>query len=127
MNDFDERDDLWKLLGKAKKNAISPLFSRNVLREVRTLKKDTRRENPGLPSWLRGGWALASACGLAAILLAVNAPRLFIQHKAPAPVVVQAQQTSSDASKPDDIEVINHLDELVACEENSVWLEDSSN
>ena len=127
MNDFnhnfDERDDLWKLLGKAKKQAVSPLFSRNVLREIRL----SRQERAGVFSWLRKRWLPAAACTFAAILLSVNASRLFVPHKAGSPVAVQTSQAAGEASKPDDTEVITHLDELVAYEENSIWLEDSSN
>ena len=31
----EERDDLWQLLGRAKETAVSPFFSRNVLRSIR--------------------------------------------------------------------------------------------
>jgi hypothetical protein len=122
MKDFDEQDDLWQLLGKAKKQADSPLFSRNVLREIRL----SRQEKAGVFSWLRNRWRLATACTIAAVLLGVSASRMFVPHKAPAQVAIQSTDSASDASKPDDTEVITHLDELVAYEENSIWLEDSS-
>ena len=121
-DNFDGRDDLWQLLGKAKTKAVSPLFSRNVLRAVR----QSRAETAGIFSWWKKRWVLASACTLAAVLLSLNASRMLDQvkvHSALAPAAVQA----SDASKPDDPVVIAHLDELVAYDENSVWLEDSSN
>ncbi|HWB60397.1 MAG TPA: hypothetical protein VG733_12955 [Chthoniobacteraceae bacterium] len=138
MNDFDnkpdDRDDLWELLGKARdaKNAGSPLFSRNVLREIR-LSKDQAKDQgsqPGVFSWLLRRWHLASVCTLAVVLLSVNASRMFVQHKPVAPVVpvavAPAPDTNKSDNKTDDPEVIAHLDELAANEENSIWLEDSS-
>ncbi len=130
MNDFDttredpeEKDELWQLLGKAKTNAGSPLFSRNVLREVRNSRQSPRQETGGLFSWLRKRWHLASACALVAALLGVTASQ-FIAHKGHAP---QVAQSANEVSKAEDTEVVAHLDELVAYEENSIWLEDSSN
>jgi len=132
MNDFDnegnEQDDLWQLLGKAKKNAVSPLFSRNVLREVRLSKelKESQERQPGIFSWLRKRWQLAAACTAAVVLLSVSASHMFIQHKPQTTATMVAQNSETDAGKANDTEVIAHLDELVAYEENSIWLEDSS-
>ena len=131
MSDFNDnetggRDELWQLLGKARKQAVSPLFSRNVLREIRTPANSGRRESGGPFSWLRARWLPASACALGVVLLSLSASRLFVQHKTPVPVAVQNSQAAGDVSKPDDPEVISNLDVLVAYEENSVWLEDSS-
>ncbi len=36
MNEFDENDAVWKVLGQAKPTKASPYFVRKVLREVRT-------------------------------------------------------------------------------------------
>ena len=119
----EEQDDLGQLLGKAKKSAASPLFASNVLREIRQTKPDGQSEHQSLFYWLRLQWRVISLGGVAAILLAVNAAVISTHHNAP--VVAQATQSAS-ANKPDDTEVITHLDELVAYEENSVWLEDSS-
>jgi anti-sigma-K factor RskA len=116
----EEHDDLWQLLGKAKKPAVSPLFARNVLREIR----QSQPEREGLFYWLRLRWRVVSLGGAAVVLLAVNAAMLSTSHNTP--MVAQATTQSASATKPDDTEVITHLDELVAYEENSVWLEDSS-
>lgn len=129
MNNFDnsredsaEKDALWQLLGKAEKNAVSPLFSRNVLREIRHSKPGVA----GVFSLLRKRWQLASACALAAILLGAGVFRLA-PHKSPISAVTQNSPSANDVNKAGDAEVVAHLDELVAYEENSIWLEDSSN
>ena len=130
MNDIDnnreEKDDLWQLLGKVKKNAVSPLFSRNVLREIRS-SQCPQGKQPGVFSWLRKRWQLAAVCTLGAILLSANASRLFVHHKTPAPMAALSSEPAADTGKAGDTEVVAHLDELVAYEENSIWLEDSSN
>jgi hypothetical protein len=125
MNDLNhdpnERDDLWDLLEKAKKPAVSPLFSRNVLREIRR----TRQDSIGAFAWLRRHWLASAASTVVVVVLSINTSRMIVRHTPAAPAVQEAQ--ASDANKPGDAEVINHLDELFAYEENSVWLEDSSN
>src|ERR1700677_1018943 len=119
----DEQDDLWQLLGKARKPAVSPLFARNVLREIR----QSQHDKPGMLHWLQLRWRLVSLCGLAAVLLAVNAAQLCVNHKtAVTALATPTAQPAIAAIKPDETEVISHLDELVAYEENSIWLEDSS-
>ena len=126
-NQPDDRDDLWELLGKAKQSAPSQFFSRNVLREIRQSPQRSMPEGSGLFSWFRKRWMLASACTLAVVLLSVNTARMIVHHTS-SPVAMDDSQSaqSTDATKPGDAEVVAHLDELVAYEENSVWLEDSS-
>ena len=120
MKDCEEQDELWQLLGKAKTPAVSPFFARNVLREIRS----TPLERAGRFSWLRVQWRIVSLGSLAAVLLALNAVPLFTPHRiAPAPVSTLAQNQPIPSKI--DYEVINHLDELVAYEEHSIWLDDS--
>lgn len=47
MKEDWDKDALWDLLGKTKPVAVSPFFSRNVLREIRR-----RSESPMLPPFL---------------------------------------------------------------------------
>ncbi len=109
----EEPDDLWQLLGKAKEPSVSPFFARNVLRELRV----EQQEQPGLFGWLRRHWQLAAfgACGIAVFAFGV------VRQVEPVadPVALLAYQVSVSP----DYQVINDLDELLASEENSVWLE----
>jgi cytochrome c-type biogenesis protein CcmH/NrfG len=137
----DEQDDLWELLGRAKAPHVSPFFSRNVLRAIRA----EEQEKP-LALWFRWRWLTlsASACGMvvAAIIAFQHVPTPQISS---APVVAQQSQPPeqplqtqepAQVSQPDqvavlaqqvsaspDYQVINHLDELLASEETSVWLD----
>jgi len=112
----DEQDDLWRLLGKAKAPSVSPFFSRNVLRAIR----EEKQEKPALLTWLHWRWLTlgASVC----VLLAATG--VSLRHPAQQPqsdsaVVMLAQQVSTSP----DYQVINHLDELLASEETSIWLD----
>lgn len=132
MKDFDEQDELWDLLGKAKKTPVSPYFSRNVLRAVR----ESKPEKPGVFAWLALRWRVVSLAGVAAVLVAVKCISFEQAPPAPsssAPEVAKiapaesqpiAANTENDA-KPEDSDVVNDLDELVAYEKNNIWLDDS--
>ena len=109
----EEHDELWSLLGKAKAPVASPFFSRNVLRAVR---QEARAKNTVF-GWLRSRWRLA----------AVSASALIMAGFAFAPRVEQSDQATmllaKEVSQSPDYQVISHLDELLASEESSVWLE----
>ena len=129
----DEQDDLWELLGRAKAPHVSPFFSRNVLRAIR----EEKQEKP-LAFRFRWRWLTlsATACGIvvAAIIAFQHTP---VPQASPAPVAAQQTQMQEPPSaQPDqvavlaqevsaspDYQVINHLDELLASEETSVWLD----
>jgi hypothetical protein len=117
----DDNDKLWELLGKTRPPAVSPFFARNVLRAI-------RQEEAHPPLYLRltrslrrRAWQSALA-GTCAIALAAVLPTLSVRHHhAPA---VETGIASQIVANPD-YEVITHLDELVADEESSLWLDDS--
>jgi hypothetical protein len=117
MSNSEENDELWQLLGKARKTEVCPFFARNVLREIRT----SQQEKTGVFSWLRNHWRKVALGSAAAVLLAVNAGH-FLTNPAPLASVEIAQQISNKT----DYEVISHLDELLAYEQSSIWLDDSS-
>jgi anti-sigma-K factor RskA len=120
MNTDNERDDLWDLLGKAKQAHVSPFFSRDVLRKIRLQQEQQRSPL----RWLARQWRIAALSAACATLMVVafnhrtgNAP-----DAAPVSAVELVQQTDDKS----DYETIAHLDELVAYENNSIWLDNSS-
>jgi hypothetical protein len=125
MNNSEEKDDLWQLMGRANKPVASPFFARNVLREIRLAEEKRRTGFFGFFAWLRAHARIVSLGGIAAILVAGNGvsimhPDMFVSAPA-AP-----KETVATAANGKDYEVINHLDELLAYEENSIWLDDSA-
>lgn len=114
----EEHDELWRLLGKAKEPSVSPMFSRNVLREVRELQE----QRPGVLAWLRRYWQipLAAACSVI-VAFSLLSPKNDIARQSAEPdrLLVMAERVSESP----DYQVISHLDELLDSEENSVWLD----
>lgn len=116
MNPTEDHDDLWRLLGNAKTPAVSPFFSRNVLREVRSL----RQERPGFAGWLHRHWRWqvpALACGMAVV-----AGAGFLTDRG-GDEESQLFAIAEDVSASPDYQVISDLDELLAWEESSVWID----
>jgi hypothetical protein len=111
----DEQDDLWRLLGDAKAPTVSPFFSRNVLRAIR----EEKREKPGLSAWLHWRWLTLAASACVLVVASGLAWRDATRPPQLDPVMVLAQQVSTSP----DYQVINHLDELLASEETSIWLD----
>jgi len=129
----DENDKLWELLGQARPPAVSPFFARNILRAVR--QEEAARPPRSFPlSFLAGmgrllhsrAWqsSLAATCAIAIAALVNLSPDLLLRHPLSQPVE-PAAIASQIVGNPD-YEVINHLDELVADEESSLWLDDST-
>ena len=116
MNPSDENDDLWRLLGKARPPAVSPFFSRDVLREIRNLGQ----EQPGFFAALRRRWQLTLAI-TAATCIAVVAASQFVDNSQPDALTEVVEQVSDSP----DYFVIADLDDLLASEESSVWLDNS--
>jgi hypothetical protein len=110
----EEHDDLWRLLGKARQPEVSPFFSRNILRAIR----EEAQEKPGVFAAFRAHWRILAA-GVAAMTVGAV---MFFHPEAPQSdqsVLILAEQVSTSP----DYQVISHLDELLASEESSVWLE----
>jgi hypothetical protein len=111
----EEHDDLWELLGKARLAKHSPFFSRNVLRAVR----EEKPERVGFRGWFFSRWtALVVGCGAVVIAAFVLVPK---PQQPVDPVAVLAEHVSASP----DYAVISNLDELLAAEESSVWLDHS--
>ncbi len=110
--DHEEHDDLWRLLGKARTPVVSPFFSRNVLRELRA----NRQEQPGILAWIFRRWQFTVVTALAVTFASIGAWQHF---ERPPTIAELAQEVSASP----DYAVISHLDELLASEETSVWLD----
>ncbi len=108
----EEHDDLWQLLAKAKEPVISPFFARNVLRAIREEEKPA-----GIFAWLPRRRAWVAAIGILALVAAGIST--FNQAGRNEQIAALAQEVSDSP----DYTVISHLDELLAYEENSAWLE----
>ena len=118
MNPSDEQDDLWKLLGQARPPKVSPFFARNAVREVRA----SRQEQPGLFGLLSRHWRF-SVAGAAIGWVAAFAAFQFIGNVSQNRQIDSLTEQISDSP---DFYVINDLDELLASEESSVWLDNSA-
>jgi hypothetical protein len=118
MNSEDnEHDDLWRLLGKAKEPRLSPFFDRNVLRAIR---EQAPRENPEPWAWRRWipvRWLSMGALGAAALVLSQ------FQQPAHRPELVSSREMAQQVWASPDLSVIGNLDELLAVEEDSLWLD----
>jgi hypothetical protein len=110
-----ENDDLWELLGKAKRSVPSPFFAAKVVAVAR--RADEKRRSLWR-NWLRYGLPGALAGAMAVFLAHFS---LSSHHnKADVPQVVIAQ------TEPGDLEVIADLDVVMSSEESSVWLDSSA-
>lgn len=115
---MDERDELWELLGKAKEPAVSPFFSRNVLRAVREVP-----QRIGILAWLRQQWRYASITATALLVFGISIGHWNAEQRAAeSDRMLLVQQVASNP----DYEVINHLDELLAVQETSLWTDSSA-
>jgi len=101
MDDFNEKDALWNLLGRAKPAKASPYFVRKVLREVR----EGGRQSLPLQTFFR--W-LIPASAFAAVVIGWTA--------------YQWQQDQSVAEFNEYFDTIADLPSLVAQEDLSVWV-----
>jgi hypothetical protein len=127
----DDNDKLWELLGKTREPNVSPFFSRNILRAIRQEPQPERSVwRAFLSRFHRWTWQLAIAGTCAVAALVTVAPSAFVRHHdghyyehydAPVQPGIDRQIVGNP-----DYEVIKHLDELVADEESSLWLDDSS-
>ncbi len=110
----EDQDELWALLGEAKEPEVSPFFSRNVLRAIRMEKQ----ESSGVLGWLQVHWQFVCAGAFALSFLSLAAWNQVEQHR-------QIEFLAEALTSSPDYAVISHLDELIALEENSLWVENS--
>lgn len=114
----DEHDDLWRLLGKARSTRVSPFFSRNVLRAIR---EEQPEHAVRWVAWLRARWAYVWAtAALAAIVITVLPATSFrsLRERGLDPI----DQAAIEVASSPDFNVIANLDDLLASQDNDVWL-----
>ena len=109
-----EHDELWALLGRAKRSEPSPFFVAKVMTAVR---HGHEKRIAVWRNWLRYGLPSALAGAMAVILAHFS---LFSHHSADHRPVVVAQ------TEPGDLDVIADLDVAMSSEESSVWLDSSA-
>jgi hypothetical protein len=129
LDEQDERDDLWDLLGKARQPAVSPFFSRNVLRATRELPQDAggawALAAARACRWLRRHWraSVVSTCAASLALGGVLGERFQEQSR------LEHQEINAMAERvttSPDLAVIGDLDALLDSEKNSVWLDNNA-
>ena len=109
-----EHDELWALLGRAKRSEPSPFFVAKVMTAVR---HGHEKRIAVWRNWLRYGLPSALAGAMAVIL--AHFP-LHSHHSADHRPIVVAQ------TEPGDLDVIADLDVAISSEESSVWLDSSA-
>ncbi|MBV9489280.1 MAG: hypothetical protein JO069_06080 [Verrucomicrobia bacterium] len=112
-----EQDELWALLGKARKVEPSAFFAARVLATVRQV--DARRRG-FWQNWISFGLPGAAAGALAVFLTFLALPAHHTKK------VVESKPIVISQAEPSDVEVIADLDYDMASEESSVWLDSSA-
>jgi hypothetical protein len=115
----DEQDKLWELLGKAPKREASPFFANKVMRAIR----EPEVERFSIWAWLRQKWIIPVAAGACAVIAAVSTLNTGTSSKSVqqvAKVDPLAEMVTVIAAN-DEFE--SSLSDLLATEDNAVWLE----
>jgi hypothetical protein len=114
----EEHDNLWELLGNARKPKVSSFFAANVMRRV--------REEAAKPSgieaftlWLRRRWFIPAAAAACVIAVLSMSPE---QAGVPAPDT-SLDEMAMAVAETSDLHLIVDLDTLVAADNNAIWLE----
>lgn len=110
-----EHDNLWALLGRAKRSEPSPFF---VAKVVTAVRHGHEKRIAVWRNWLRYGLPSALAGALAVILAHFS---LLPHHNSVDRRLIVVAQT-----EPGDLDVIADLDVAMSSEESSVWLDSSA-
>lgn len=111
---------LWDLLGKAKPTGVSPFFARNVLREVRSARQTPSAIFNMGRFFLRAPAAMAATCAVLVIGGALFLGQVSDREDA-SPALIASQSPVDEALV--DLEIILAFDDLLALEENTLWLD----
>lgn len=113
----EERDELWELLGRAKKPEVSSFFAANVLRELRQ-----GTSSVSFLEWLRRQWRAVGAAATAILVVGATVAHWQLENRhAEQDRLLAAQELAGDP----DYDAIAQLDELLAFHESSLWIESS--
>jgi hypothetical protein len=117
----DEQDQLWELLGKAREPKASPFFANKVMHAIRR-ESEPEPARATLGSWIRRWWFVPVTAGACAAVAAVTLLRESVPPT-PAPQVAKVDPlTEMVVVISDTNEFETSLSDLVATEDNSVWL-----
>jgi hypothetical protein len=118
----DEHDQLWELLGKAREPKASPFFASKVMRAIR----EPEPERVTIWGWLRQKWIVpvtAVACAAVAAIFFLNTSTPTLPNSSgsvsTARVDPLAEMVTVIAAN-DEFE--SSLSDLLATEDNAVWL-----
>ena len=114
MDSFDDKDPVWKLLGRAPQKKASPYFVRKVLRAVR--EEETRE--PAF-SWLRALRWLAPL--MACVALAIGVP-LYSGKQGAATTTFASTSPETAAEFNEYFDSVADLDSLLASDDASNWV-----
>ncbi len=112
-----EREDdkeLWDILGHTAVPTVSPLFARNVLRQIRQEASPFERTR----NWF-SLWRLAAASAVAIVVIGMA----IATHRPTSQTAASNEPDVVAKIDPQDYDVVADLDELIAWDENSLWEE----
>jgi hypothetical protein len=114
MDNMEPHDDkeLWDVLGRLPKPALSPFFGRDVVRKI--------RQEPSLFERAQNWFSVRKLVGASAVAAVLVALTLVMHH--PGPRTTPSNDSDVVAKvDPQDYDVVADLDALIAWDENSVW------
>ena len=106
----EDDEQLWDFLGRLAPPQVSPFFSRNVARTVR----EQVSPSTSLRSWLR--WLVPTSVAATALIAGL----IGLHHPATWPTRTSDDDVVAKVD-PQDYEVVDDLDQLLASDENSLW------
>ena len=111
MEPQDDKE-LWDVLGRLPKPALSPFFARNVLRKI--------RQEPSRFEWARNWFGVRKVVAASAVVAVFVAIALVTHY--PGPRTTSSSDPDVVAKiDPQDYDVVADLDALIAWDENTVW------
>jgi hypothetical protein len=116
----EEHDELWGLLGRTRERKASPFFANKVMHAIR---REEAKQPVSWLVWFRERWILPASAAAAAIVIGA----ITLMQDSPQPVASQVATASDPLAEmvvavSESEEFQPSLSDLLANEENSVWL-----